>query len=39
MKNGDYTIIYEGRLYRFPTEQEMNEFLQEQEDAPEEEES
>lgn len=38
MKNGDYTIIIGGVLYRFPTEQELWEFLQELE-APDKEEN
>lgn len=27
MKNGDYVVIVDGTLYRFPTEAEMYEFL------------
>ena len=29
MKNGDYTLIFKGKLYRFPTEKELYEFIQE----------
>ena len=32
MKNGDYTILWGGKIYRFPTEQEMWEFTQENKD-------
>lgn len=39
MKNGDYTVIIGGVLYRFPTEQEMYEFISEELEAPEQEES
>lgn len=31
MKNGDYTILWGGKIYRFPTEKEMDEWLAEQE--------
>lgn len=32
MKNGDYTLLWKGKLYRFPTEQEMWEWVEENAD-------